>query len=792
MLRTYLKIAWRSLAKNKLYSFVNIAGLAAGITCCLLIGLYLRSELSFDRWQKNADRIFRVTDEYTVNGAVSKDGEIGSMAGPRLSSVFPQVQSFVRFRDFDPYVVRYGEKTFVEKRFLFADSTFFEVFSFGLLEGDPHTALDAPGKIVLSRSMEKKYFGDEKALGKIVRVGGTRDYVVSGVARDAPVNSQIQYNFIASFASLHNTPNWWISIYSTYFLLRNPADAPQLEKQIATYMRAQKDVNQQPGDFLTFHLEPMTRVHLYSQLSGQTPNGNITYIYILAAIALLILCIASVNYTNLATAQSARRIPEIGIRKVLGSLRRQLFWQFIGESLLLNFIAFAMAIVAAIFLLPAFDRLVGQPLDAAMLAHPTAIAGMMAIFLLISFASGAYPAFVLSGLRLIKVLKAGFSFSGRTGTLRRSLIVFQFIVSVFLIISTVIIFQQLSYIQHKNLGYDKDHLLVLPVDQVIRENFRPLKDALLRLPNVQSVSCGADEPTDITWGDEIRTGNSISSPPMFITAAPADIDIVKTLGLTIVAGADYTQADWLAADSARTTYMLNESAVKALHWTPREAIGRTVYRGLTPGVVKAVVKDFHFQSLRDPISPLMIFLDAGYQHIFQTFVKISGNNVPATLAAMEEMWRTRVPHRPFEYHFLDDNYNTLYHNERQTASIFGTFAALAILLACLGLFALAAYSTVQRAKEIGIRKVLGAGAWQIATLISKDFIRLVLIAALIAFPVAWLSMHGWLRNFAYRIEVGWWVFVAAALAAATIALLSIGLQVVRATRANPVDCLRNE
>jgi putative ABC transport system permease protein len=800
MIKNYFKIAWRGLAKNKLYTIVNIGGLTAGITCCLLIGLYLSNELSFDRFHKNANCLFRVTDEYTVNGAVGRDGTVGSMAGPRLSGVFPQIKSFVRIQSFAPYVVRYGEKTFVEKRFFWADPTFFEMFSFPLLEGDPHTALDAPRKIVLSMSMERKYFGEEKALGKVLRIGGTDDYMVSGVAEDAPANSQLQYNFVASFSSLSNAnrPNWWVSIYATYFLLRNPGEAPALEKQIATYMNAQKDRGQGPGDHLIYHLEPMTKVHLYSNLNGLEPNGNITYVYILGAIALLILCIACVNYTNLATAQSATRIPEIGIRKVLGSARWQLFWQFIGESLLLNFVAFILAIAATVLLVPAFDRLVEQPLGAEFLLSPPAVGGMIGLFLLISFASGAYPAFIMSSLRLIKVLKAGFSFSGGTGMLRRSLIVFQFMVSVFLIISTVVIFQQLSYIQHKNLGYDKDHVLVLPVDQVIRENFKPLKDALARVPNVESVTCGAEEVTNILWGDELRTANSLSAPPLIITASPADIDFVKTLGLTIIAGGDYTQADWMALDSSRdnrdphTSYMLNESMLRALKWTPDQAIGRTVYRSGHKGIVKAVVRDFHFQSLKQPIGPLLIFLDSGYQHIFQTFVKVSGKDLPATLQALETTWRERVPHRPFQYHFLDDNYNALYHSERQTASIFSTFSTLAILLACLGLFALAAYSTVQRAREIGIRKVLGADVWQIATLISGDFIKLVVIAAIIAFPIAWFSMQSWLQNFAYRIDIGWWVFVVAGLVATMIALMSIGFQVLRAANANPAKILKTE
>ena len=800
MLKNYFKIAWRSLARHRLYSIVNIGGLTIGIACCILIGLYLSNELSYDRFHKNADRLVRVTTEYTVNGAKTRVGGTGSMVGPRLAAALPPIESYVRIQSFQPYVVRYGEKTFVESRFLFADSTFFSLFTFPLIEGDAHSALNAPGKIVISRSMEKKYFGDGQALGKLLRVGGTRDYVVSGVALDAPANSQIQFNFIASYASLANAnqPNWSIEIYTTYFLLRTPVDLSGLEESIADYMKIQKDLNLAAGDYLIFHLEPLTRVHLYSPFGGLEPNGNITYIYILAAIALLILCIACVNYTNLATAQSIRRLPEIGMRKVMGSGSWQLFWQFIGESLLLNFVAFILAIWMAILLLPQFDKLVQRPLETSYLVNPLIIGGMVLLFFLIGFSAGAYPALLLSRLQLMKVLKTGFSFSGSTGMLRKSLIVFQFMVSVFLIISTVIIFQQLSYIQNKNLGYDKDHVIVLPVDAVIRDKWRSLKEAIRRLPNVVSVSCGAEETTYIHWDDELTTTASPGATPMYITASPTDIDFVRTMGLHIITGSDFTQSDWLQADSVtnpsdpHTAYMLNESAVSALGWTPEQAIGRTVYRSGAKGIVKAVVRDFHYAPLHQAIGPLVIFLDAQYRHIFQTFVKVNGSDIPGTLRELETTWKQRVPHRPFQYHFLDDTYNVIYHSEQQTAKIFSTFSTLAILLACLGLFALAAYSTVQRAKEIGIRKVLGAGVMQIVLLISGDFVKLVALASLIAFPVAWLTMNGWLRQFAYRINIGWWVFGAAGLAAVTIALLTIGLQAVRAANASLVKSLRSE
>jgi putative ABC transport system permease protein len=799
MLRTYFKIAWRSLSRNKLYSLINIGGLTVGLACCMLIGLYLVNELSYDRFHQNADRLFRVTTEYTVNGAMSRVGQTSSMPGPRLAAAFPQIQSYVRIQNFQPYVVRYEDRTFVEPRFLFADSTFFTMFTFPLIEGDARTALDAPDKLVISQSMEKKYFGNEQALGKIVRVGGTRDYLITGVAKDAPINSQIHFDFVASYASLPyaNRPNWSIEIYTMYFLLRARTDPAGLERSIDAYMKKQTDVGNAPGDYLTYHLEPMTRVHLYSPLTGMEPNGNITYIYILGAIALLILCIACVNYTNLATAQSIRRMPEIGIRKVMGSGSWQLFWQFIGESLLLNAIAVILAVATAILLLPLFDRLVERPLEAGYLLTPPVIVGMILLYAAISFAAGAYPALLLSRLQLMKVLKTGFSFSGGTG-LRRALIVFQFTISVFLVISTVVIFQQLSYIQHKNLGYDKDHVIVLPVDAVIRDNWRSLKEAIQRVPNVSSVSCGAEETTHIHWDDELTTSASPTATPMYITASPTDIDFVRTMGLHIVAGSDFTQSDWLLADSVtnpadpHTAYMLNESAVKALGWTPEQAIGKTVYRSGAKGIVKAVVRDFHYAPLHQPIGPLVIFLDARYEHIFQTFVKVSGRNLPATLRDLEATWKQRVPHRPFQYHFLDDTYNVIYHTEQQTATIFTTFSTLAILLACLGLFALAAYSTVQRAREIGIRKVLGAGVAQIVLLISGDFLKLVALAALIAFPVAWWTMSSWLRQFAYRIDIQWWVFGIAGSAAFSIALLTIGFQAVRAANTNPVKSLRSE
>lgn len=800
MLRSYFKIAWRNLVKNKLYCLVNIGGLATGITCCILIGLYLANELSYDRFHKNADRIVRATTEYSINRTVSQTGKTGSMAGPRLTTAFPQIESFVRILNFEPYALGIGEKSFVENRFCFADSSFFQIFSFPLLEGDQKTALDGPLKVVITQQMEKKYFGEGKALGKIIKVGGTRDYIISGVAANPPANSQIPFDFVASFSSLANAniPNWWVEVYDTYFLLRPNTNIHSLEKNITAYMREQKDRNQASNDYLLFHLEPITRVHLYSRLEGLEPNGNITYLYILGLIALLILTIASVNYTNLSIAQAVRRVPEIGIRKVLGSSRKQLFWQFVGESLLLNLLAFIIAIWMSILLLPLFNNLVGRTLDFKSLLHPPALTIMLLLYLIMSFSAGFYPALVLSSLKLIKILKAGFSFSGRTGFAGKSLIVFQFAVSVFLIISTVLIFQQLAFIQNKNLGYNKDHVLVLTADALVRRDYQTIKDAINRVPGVSSVTCGAEEITSINWDDEINTTANRAVPSVFVSASPTDIDFVKTMGVHIISGRDFTLGDWQQMDLLRgvenwqTSYMLNESAAKALGWSPEQAIGKIIYRSGQKGSIKAVLKDFNFTSLHEPIKPLVIFLDSNYSHIFQVFVKVSGKNIPATIDGLNTVWKERVTHRPFQYHFLDDNYNRIYHNEQQTAKIFSSFSSLAIILACLGLFALTAYTTVQRAREIGIRKILGAGVKEIMLLISGDFIKLVLLASMIAFPIAWFSANSWLQQFAYRIQISGWIFLMAAVAASLIALVSISYQGLRAARANPVTSLRSE
>ena len=795
MFKNYLKIALRHLQKSKLYAFVNILGLAIGITSCLLIGIYIFDELSFDRFHKNADRTVRVTWEYYFGeGDVNQVASTGTKVGPQFQRSFPEVETYVRIIKI-PRVISYNNQAFDEKNFLYADSSFFSVFSFPLLKGDPATALDAPEKLVLTQSMAKKYFGNEEPIGKIVNINSTKDFVVTGIAADPPGNSQIQFDFVGSFKTLgaSKEEKWNEANYTTYLLLKDKGQVNTLQKKIDTYMKGPvRDEMKLTGtQYTAYHIEPLTRVHLYSKLDGFEPNNSITYIYILGAVALLILLIACVNYTNLSTAQSAGRSAEIGMRKVMGAEKRQVFSQFISESFVLTVFAVIVAVLLATLLLPYFNQLSGKELPVTILFKPVTLVALIVLSFIMAITASAYPAIILSRSKVIQVLKSGFTFTG-SGGLRRSLIVFQFIISIFLIISTIVILQQLSYIRNKDLGYNKEHIVVLPVDRKISERLDDIKNALSKSKGVVSISGAYEPPTHIGWGDGISTkdGKNIS-----VNALPVDEDIIKTLGLRIIEGSDYTLADVKQFDTSndgnniRYTFMLNESAVKALGWTPKEAIGKTIMKG-REGTVKAVVKDFHFRSFHEPINPLVIFLDKRLVGSF--FIKLSGNDIAGSLKELEKTWKERITHRPFQYHFLDEDYDALYKTEQRTAGVFTTFSTLAILLACLGLFALTAFAMVRRTKEIGIRKVLGATIPDILALVSKDFIRLVLIAVVLAIPIAWYAVNTWLRGFSYKIHLEWWVFAVGGVITLVIAFITISVQAIKTALTNPVKNLRTE
>ena len=799
MLKHYLKIAVRNLWKNKVFSFINLLGLTVGLTCCFLIGLYISHELSYDNFQAKGDRIVRVIMEYSFGGPVVKGNYTSTKVYPAFKKNFPEIEEGVRMSQ-RARIVKYGGKLFDEKRFLYADSTFFDMFSFPLSEGNSQQALSGLNKVIITRSTAAKYFGNQDPVGKIINVGseGTA-YQVTGITADCPANSQIKFDFVASFSSLGETQEitYYDANFTTYFLLRNKNSIPILEQKIPGFMKKDIGADYTASSYITYHLEPFKKVHLYSEYDGFEPNGSITYVFIIGAVALLILAIACFTYINLSTARSIERAKEVGIRKVSGAYRAQIFSQFIGESLVLSVMGLLFSLILVALFLPAFGRLAEREIHISAIISPFFIIFSVAVIICISLLAGSYPAFVLSSYQPVKVLKGIFKKSGSGLWLRKSLIIFQFMISVFLIVATFIIQNQLHFIQHKKLGYDRDHVLVLPLDGKIMSTMSGFKSELKMNSHIKNVSCVRDPPTHILGGYSMNRPGMTGQAHLSVTADPVDEEFIKTTGLEIIAGTDLIQQDikdvWDVKEQKDRIYhyVLNESAARALGWSPQEAIGKKMFLGeQRPGFVKAVVRDFHFSSLHDPIRPLVIFEEEWGPS--QLLIKVSGGNLPQTISYIASKWKTYAAHRPFEYHFLDEDYNKLYGAELRTGKVMNIFASIAIILAALGLFGLSAYSTQQRTKEIGVRKVLGAGMMQIVSLLSKDFVKLVIVAAIIALPLAGFMMNKWLQDFAYRIDISWWIFALAGISSALIAVITVSFQAIKAATANPVKSLRTE
>ena len=579
MFKNYFKTALRNLRKNKLYSAINIFGLTMGLAACMLIGVYINHELSYDKFNVNADRIVRATMEYKQAETVNTTATTGTKVGPQFKRTFPAVEEYVR-TFISSSVVKSGDKTFDESRILFADDPFFKVFSFKLIDGNAATALDAPDKIVLTKSIAKKYFGTEDAVNKTLNVIG-RDMTVSAVCEDAPQNSQLKFDFVTQFLNLSNgvkEETWWNANWITYFLLRDKNSIAQFQQQVNNYMQTAEvrtEARLEGNNYLRYNLEPLTKVHLHSSLAGFEPNGSITYIYMFLVIALLILIIACANYTNLATAQSAGRSGEIGMRKVMGASKKQVFMQFIGESSVITFVAALLAFVLSVLMIPYFNNITGKHFTADVLLQPVPIIALIVFCIAVSFFAGLYPALVLSGTQIMGVLKKGFTFTGGNNMLRKSLIVVQFTVSIFLIIYTIVILQQMDYMQTKNLGYDKEHIVVLPIGGKMLENFESIKDAIKQIPGVESVTASYETPEYVQWGDGISTTDEKGKHDVSLNAMPVDLDFTKTMKMQLVAGRDFQQSDFALMDTAndyanfQQPYLINEALAKKIGWTAR-------------------------------------------------------------------------------------------------------------------------------------------------------------------------------------------------------------------------------
>jgi len=796
MFKNYFKTAWRNLIRNKIFSLINITGLTIGLTCCLLIALYIQHESGFDKFEKNGDRIARVIMQYRFNG--SNESNEGNYTSVRVAAIFPktfpEVESAIKMTEFNR-VVLYDDKMFDEKNFMYADSNFFDIFSFKLLRGNIHNALAAPYNVILTESTAKKYFGNVNPINKTLRVGNDSNlYRVTGVMKDCPSNSQIQFDFLASFSSLGITQDYessyWDANYTTYLLLKNKNAINQLQAKLPAFMK--KEMEGQ-GASISFHLEPFRRIHLYSPYDSFVPNNSIIYIYILAAVALLILIIACSTYINLSTARSLERAKEVGIRKVVGAVKQQLFWQFISESVLLCLMAAILSMVVSGLLLPAFNALTNKNLQLNDLFSLPFILFSVAVALAISFFAGIYPALILTAFQPVKVLKGLFKNTASGQGLRKSLIVFQFAISIFLIIATFIIQQQLHFIQHKKLGYDREHVLVLPMDSKMLGKLDVIKDEFKTNGDVLNVSLCVRSPVEGGGGYNMRSSVMPENAQIAVTANPVDEDFVNTVGLQVIAGTNFNIQDIkdAAPDSGAVYhFILNESATRQLGWTPQQAIGKKMFLGDNrPGYVRGVIKDFNFQSLHSPIKPFILFPEIRGKELL---VKISGEHLAQTISFLESKWKALVPDRPFEYHFLDEDYDKLYQSEIRLAEIMKVFTSIGILLACFGLFGLSSYSIQQRTKEIGIRKVLGASVSNITALLAKDFIMLTAVSCVVAFPIAWWAAHTWLQDYSYRINISWWIFFAAGLIAIFIAMITVSMQAIKAAISNPVKSLRTE
>ena len=802
MASTFFRTLLRRLLRNKLYTFINVSGLAVGLACFILIATYVASEMTYDGFQEKGDRIFRLTSQAGEDGKVHEFATTPTAAYPEFKRLFPEVESGVRIYSttrFSPAVLRYNEELREEKNFLWADSTFFDIFSFEVKSGDPRTLLDRVNTVVLTEQTARRYFGNEDPLGKTLRVGASTDLTVTGVVADAPNNSQIKFDFVASFHTLENWREhiWDSANFYTYLLLNSPEAAAPLENKIKAHTGEIMRGEFAAGNYLTYVLQPMREVHLKARVDGGLePGSDLRYVYIFSAIALLILLIACINYINLTTAQAVERAAETGIRKVVGAFKGQLVRQFMGESLVVTGTALLLATLAAYLLLPAFNRLSGRDLSFIFLESPLSLGGLAVLGLVVSLLAGGYPAFVLSNFQPVKVLKGNASSSGKSGgALRRGLVVFQFAVSFLLFIGTFVINRQMAYIQSRKLGYDKERVVVLPLDRVVRKNLASVKNELKSDSRIQEVAAASETPTFVQGGYSIWAEGKPEDFRLTLNAVGTDCDYIKTLGIQLLSGQDFVASDVAqvindSAELRRYRFMLNESAAKELGWTPESALGKRIRINGRDGTVKAVTEDFHIAPLHQSIGPLALFITD--QEVNKLMIKFKGDDIPATLSSIERVWKNVAPHRPFNYSFLDQEFDQMYRTEQRSGSIASVFALLAVFIACTGLFGLATYTTQQRRKEIGVRKVLGASVASVVALLSKDFLKLVMVAVVTASPVAYYFMQKWLADFVYRIDIQWWMFALAGVAAVTIAFLTVGFQSVRAALADPVKSLRSE
>jgi len=819
MLKNFFKIALRNLLKRKVYTLINILGLAIGMAVCLLIILFIQNELSFDKFHEKGDQVYRMVLERKYPGRPTSYSIIPQTIGEAVKKEFPEVLESTRIFNFTggggDFFVKINDKVFQEKHVLMVDSNFFRVFSATFIDGDPTTALEKPNTIVINESTAKRFFGSvANAMGKTVETDGNNNnkFMVSAVCKDWPENSHFLFDILISSSTFQNTrqPNYINFSAGTYLLLNKNASAKALEAKFPQIIQkyVAGDIEKRLAQTFTqftaagngyhYYLQPLKKIHLTSDLEAEfRPNGSIKAVYIFGIVAVFILFLASINFINLSTARSLERAKEVGIRKTFGSERKSLISQFLLESVLMSFISIIIAIILIIVLLPLFNQVADKDLSIMYFLNPLRILILFGFAILVGLVAGIYPALVLSSFKPIVVLKGKFKSSAYGLALRNGLVIFQFSISVILIICTIIVNSQMNYMLGDRLGFKKDHIIVVERSDLLDKQTKAFKTEVLKIPGVESVTSTSSLPgTQNFFGTTFQQMGS--TEPRTGRGIIADDQFASTLGIELKEGRFFSKS--FSTDSL--SLILNEKAVA--DFGLKNPIGT---RFTTPdpvfnsrdGVTKyeytvvGVIKDFHFQSLHQQITPLIITNSSRFNDVMNvTAVRIKADNFRSAVASIENTWKKFVTQRPFSYSFLDKNLAEQYHAEQTTQKIFTIFSVLAIFIGCIGLLGLAAYSTQQRLREISIRKVLGARVGNIVTMLSKDFLKLVAIASVIAFPVAWYAMHTWLQDFAYRINISWWVFVIAGLLAALIALFTISFQAVKAAVSNPVKSLRTE
>jgi len=793
MIRNYLKIAFRNLWRHRVFSFINIMGLAVGMSACFLIFLYVRFELSYDAFHSKADRIYRVVCDIKTP-TETLHFSVPSWAMPKnIKTDFPEVEGLARVSG-DNVLVRKGNIKFQEENSLWADSTLFDVFDFKLLKGDPHTALKEPFSVVFTETAAKKYFGSADPVGQTLLITGDGLAAkVTGVMKDIPENSQIKGDVFLSMSTLTQKlapkleEQWGNFGATTFLLLKSGTSAKALTAKFPAFLekRDGQGMKQSKMSYVLL-LEPLRDVYLHSTRDG-SKTGNMGNVYIFSIVAVFILLIACFNFVNLTTARSAERAKEVGIRKVVGAAKSQLASQFIGESVILCMIAFLLTVGACVLLLPLFNQMAGKTISRGIFGNWNYIGILFLSAIGIGLLAGIYPALVLSSYKPVSVLKGRFATGTKGIILRKGLVIAQFTISIALIIATIIVYTQMRYMRSQDLGFNKDQMLV--VDTQNDPGKEAFRNMVTGLPHVKAVAMsssvpGGGDPTAYSEIENIKGDLQIANLELFFV----DFDYIGQFGIKMVAGRSFSRD--FGTDTTQSM-ILNEAAVKLFGYSSsQQAVGKRFKQWGREGKIIGVMKDFHFRSLQEEIKPLSMRIEPKGCNL--VIAKLAATDIPATIASIEKKWQTTIPNEPFSYFFMDEFFDKQYRGEERFGKLFLNFAILAIFISSLGLLGLASYSTIQRTKEIGVRKVIGASVANIVNLLSKDFMILIGIAFLIASPLTWYFMHRWLQDFAYRIGISWWMFVLSGLLALLIALATISFQAIKAAIANPVKSLRAE